>query len=87
MIARAFRTKTSDRWGNTVSPEGVLDMALRGTREQWWEIYEIARTDAEFRRDLRRLLARADPDLCGGVRLWKALLDRFDAVAAGGNQR
>lgn len=86
MIVRSFRTKTSDRWGDGVSPEGVLDMALRGTRDQWWEIYEIARNDTAFRRDLRRLLERADPDLCGGMRLWKALLDRFDAVAAGTNQ-
>jgi hypothetical protein len=86
MTARSFRTKTSDRWGETVSPEGVLDMALRGTREQWWEIYELARNDTEFRKDLRRLLRRADPDLCGGRRLWTTLLDRFDAVAAHANQ-
>jgi hypothetical protein len=86
MIGRSYRTKTSDRWGDTVSPEGVLDMALRGTCDQWWEIYEIARTDAEFRGDLRRLLERADPDLCGGVRLWTSLLDRFDAVAADANR-
>jgi hypothetical protein len=86
MIARSFRTKTSDRWGETVSPEGVLDMALRGNREQWWEIYALARHDAEFRKDLRRLLRRADPDLCGGTRLWTALLDRFDAVTARANQ-
>jgi len=86
MIARSFRTKTSDRWGDSVSPEGVLDMALRGTHEQWWEIYEIALTDTGFRQDLRRLLERADPDLCGGVRLWTALLDRFDANAVHANQ-
>lgn len=86
MIARTFRTKTYDRWGDTVSPEGVLDMALRGNQEQWWEVYEIARNDAAFRQDLRRLLKRADPDLCGGVGLWTALLDRFDAAAANANQ-
>ena len=27
-----FQTKASDRLGDTVSPEGMLDMALRGTR-------------------------------------------------------
>lgn len=82
MITRAFRTKSADRWGDSVSPEGVLDMALRGTHDQWWEIYEIARKDSGFRQDLRRLLKRSDPDLCGGARLWTALLDRFDAGSA-----
>ena len=76
---RVFQTKSSDRWGDTVSPEGILDMALRGTREQWWELYELARHDAGFRAELRRLLQRADPDLRGGARLWAALLERFDA--------
>jgi hypothetical protein len=53
-------------------------MALRGTREQWWELYWCARRDPELRCLLRRLLPLADPDLRGGVRLWFALLDRFD---------
>ena len=29
---------------------------------------------------LRKTLPLADPDLCGGMRLWLALLDRFDEV-------
>ena len=78
MTCRVFQTKTSDRWGDTVSPNGVLDMALRGTREQWWELYELARDDAGFRAELRRLLPRADPDLRGGAQLWVALLERMD---------
>jgi|AACY02.12.fsa_nt_gi hypothetical protein len=86
MITRNFRTKASDRWGDSVSPEGVLDMALRGTQDQWWEIYEIAREDLGFRQDLRRLLERSDPDLCGAARLWTALLDRFDAGSATADQ-
>jgi hypothetical protein len=76
---REFQTKASDRWGDTVSPEGMLDMALRGTREQWWELYELAQRDAGFRTVLRHLLQRADPDLRGGARLWAALLERLDA--------
>jgi hypothetical protein len=54
-------------------------MALRGTREQWWELYDLARHDAGFRAELRRLLQRADPDLQGGARLWAALLERLEA--------
>lgn len=83
---RTFRTKTFDRWGETVSPEGVLDMALRGNREQWWEVYDLARTDVMFREQFRRLLNRADPDLCGGARLWTALLERFDAEGVTSDQ-
>jgi len=86
MISRAFRSKSSDRWGDVVSPEGVVDMALRGNREQWWELYELAREDVIFRHQLRRLLRRADPDLMGGARLWNALLERFDAAEAGGRR-
>lgn len=86
MIARSFRTKTVDRWGDTVSPEGVLDMALRGNREQWWEVYDLARDDLVFREQFRHLLRRADPDLRGGVRLWAALLDRFDQGPAPAEQ-
>jgi len=84
MTPRTFQTKTFDRWGDTVSPNGVLDMALRGSREQWWEIYALARRDAVFRAELRRLLRRADPDLRGGARLWAALLDRLEAHAPAG---
>jgi hypothetical protein len=54
-------------------------MALRGTREQWWEVYWRARQDPALRALLRRLMPLADPDLRGGVRLWSALLDRFDS--------
>lgn len=43
---RVFQTNSSDRRGDTVSPEGILDMALRGTREQRWDLYELARHDA-----------------------------------------
>lgn len=74
-----FRTKTIDRWGDFVSPEGVLDMALRGTRAQWCEVYDLAKTNEAFRQEFRRLLKRADPDLCGGARLWGTLLDRLEA--------
>lgn len=84
MTPRTFQTKACDRWGDTVSPEGVLDMALRGSREQWWEIYDLARHDAVFRAELRRLLRRADPDLRGGARLWAALLDRLEAHTPAG---
>ena len=86
MTSRTFRTKSFDRWGDTVSPEGVLDMALRGNREQWWEVYDLARTDLVFREDFRRLLRRADPDLRGGARLWASLLDRLDAQQTGSVQ-
>jgi hypothetical protein len=86
MMYRTFRTKTFDRWGDTVSLEGVLDMALRGNREQWWEVYDLARTDAVFREQFRTLLERADPDLCGGARLWAALLERFDAESVSSDQ-
>ena len=75
----SFRSKTSDRWSERLTPAGVLDMALRGTEEQWWELYRAARQDAELRQLLARLLQRADPDLEGGRRLWVALLNRWDA--------
>jgi hypothetical protein len=80
MTVSAFQTKTSDRWSEQLTPWGVLDMALRGTRAQWWELYALARRDAEVRLLLRKMLPLADPDLCGGMRLWLALLDRFDAA-------
>jgi len=37
-----------------------------------------ARRDGDLRLLLRKMLPLADPDLCGGTRLWLALLDRFD---------
>ena len=80
----SFQTKTSDRWSAHLTPAGVLDMALRGTEEQWWELYHAAQRDAELRGLLARLLRRADPDLEGGRRLWLALLKRMDEAAATG---
>jgi hypothetical protein len=79
-----FQSKTSDRWSAHLTPAGVVDMALRGTEEQWWELYHAARRDAELRGLLVRLLRRADPDLAGGCRLWLALLKRMDEAAAAG---
>jgi hypothetical protein len=67
-----------------LTPAGVVDMALLGTEEQWWELYHAARRDAELRELLARLLRRADPDLAGGRRLWLALLKRMDEAAAAG---
>ena len=81
MAGSAFQTKTSDRWSEQLTPWGVLDMALRGNRTQWWELYAMARRDPELRAMLRKMLPLADPELCGGKRLWLALLDRFDAGA------
>jgi hypothetical protein len=78
---RSFRSKTSDRWSASLTRAGLVDMALRGTEEQWWELYHAARRDAELRALLVRLLDHADPDLLGGRRLWRALLDRMDATA------
>jgi hypothetical protein len=78
----SFRTKISDRWSDRLTPAGVVDMALRGTEEQWWELYHAARRDPELRALLVRLLQRADPDLEGGRRLWLALLARMDASAS-----
>ena len=77
----AFRTKVSDRWSDRLTPAGVLDMALRGNEEQWWELYHAVRSDPELRALLKRLLQRADPDLVGGRRLWQALLARMDAAS------
>lgn len=74
-----FQSKTSDRWSEELTPEGVLDMALRGTREQWWDLYHAARQSAEVRALLARLLPLADPDLAPGARLWAALLARWNA--------
>ena|GEM_PF-1356442 len=79
MVVPEFQTKRSDRWGDELTAWGVLDMALRGDEEQWWELYEAARRDAEVRSLLRRMLPMADPDLVGGMRLWQALLDRFES--------
>jgi hypothetical protein len=79
-----FRSKTSDRWSARLTPAGVVDMALRGTEEQWWELYQAARRDAELRGLLARQLRRADPDLAGGCRLWLALLKRMDEVGVAG---
>ena len=79
-----FQSKTSDRWSAQLTPAGVVDMALRGTEEQWWELYHAAQRDAELRGLLARLLRRADPDLEGGRRLWLALLKRMDEAAAAG---
>ena len=73
-----FRTKCSDRWSQELTPEGVLDMALRGTEAQWWELYRAVRQDAELRALLARLLERADPDFEGGRRLWQALIRRLE---------
>ena len=72
----------SARWSEQLTPWGVLDMALRGTRALWWELYALARHDADVRLLLRKMLPLADPDLCGGMRLWLALLARFDAQAS-----
>ena len=79
----SFRTKTSDRWSAQLTPGGVLDMALRGTEEQWWELYHAAQHDKALREMLRRLLAKADPELGGGRRLWLALLQRLENQEAG----
>lgn len=79
---RSFRSKTSDRWSAGLTRAGLVDMALRGTEEQWWELYHAARRDPELRVLLARLLRHADPDLAGGRRLWSALLDRMDAATA-----
>ncbi len=77
-----FQTKRSDRWSDEeLTPLGVLDMALRGTREQWWELYARARRDPKLRDALRRMLPLAEPDLVGGVRLWRSLLDRMNESA------
>jgi hypothetical protein len=76
----SFRTKNSDRWSDQLTPAGVVDMALRGDEEQWWELYHAARRDPELRALLARLLQRADPELVGGRRLWLALLARMDAA-------
>lgn len=73
----AFQSKLSDRWSEGLTPAGVLDMALRGTEEQWWELYHAARRDAVLRAQLTEMLKRADPDLNGGRRLWIALLRRM----------
>jgi hypothetical protein len=81
----SFRTKTSDRWSDGLTPAGVVDMALRGDEEQWWELYHAARRDPELRTLLVRRLQRADPDLVGGRRLWLALLARMDTAAASGD--
>ena len=80
----SFRSKTSDRWSAGLTRAGMVDMALRGTEEQWWELYHAARRDAELRALLARLLRQADPDLAGGRRLWLALLDRMDTAAVTG---
>lgn len=77
----SFRTKTWDRWSDRLTPAGVVDMALRGNEEQWWELYHAARRDPELRALLARWLRQADPDLVGGRRLWLALLARMDATA------
>ena len=74
----AFKTKTSDRWGDVLSPEGILDMALRGTEAQWWELYAAVEESAELRKLLKELLKNADPDLEGGIRLWTSILNRFE---------
>lgn len=73
-----FKSKTTDRWGDALSPAGLVDMALRGTEEQWWELYRAVRQDPALRSLLARLLQRADPDLPGGRRLWLALLKDLD---------
>ena len=75
----AFQSKTSDRWSDDLTPAGVLDMALRGTREQWWELYHAARGSQELRSLLARQLPKADPDLAPGVRLWLAILARLES--------
>ena len=74
-----FQSKTSDRWSEQLTPWGMLDMALRGNRAQWWELYAAAKLDPAVRLLLRKMLPLADPDLSGGARLWLSLLDRFDA--------
>jgi len=81
MAVSVFQTKTSDRWSEQLTPWGVLDMALRGNRAQWWELYAVAKRDRDLRLLLRKMLPLADPDLHGGARLWLALLDGFDAAA------
>jgi len=73
----AFQTKRSDRWSEQLTPAGVVDMALRGTEAQWWELYHAARRDAALREQLAALLQQADPELNGGRRLWLALLRRM----------
>lgn len=74
-----FASKTRDRWSDTLTPEGLLDMALRGDRGQWRELYRASRASPELRALLARLLATADPDFAPGARLWRALLARMEA--------
>jgi len=78
----AFDSKPNDRWSDKLTPEGVLDMALRGDREQWWELYRAARDSEEVRALLGRLLPLADPDFAPAARLWGALLARWAAPSA-----
>lgn len=72
-----FKSKLSDRRSERLTPAGVLDMALRGTEEQWWELYHAVRRDAALRAQLAEMLRHADPELNGGRRLWVALLRRM----------
>ena len=72
-----FESKLSDRWSERLTPAGVLDMALRGTEGQWWELYHAVQRDAVLRSQLAEMLKHADPDLAGGRRLWIALLRRM----------
>jgi hypothetical protein len=77
-VELTFKSKPADRWGDHLSPAGLVDMALRGTEEQWWELYRAVRQDPALRGLLARLLQHADPDLPGGRRLWLALLKDMD---------
>lgn len=81
MVIPQFQSKSGDRWSDQLTAWGVLDMALRGTEEQWWELYQAARRDPAVRGLLRRMLPLADPELVGGRRLWQALLDHFESAA------
>jgi hypothetical protein len=76
-----FKTKTSDRWSDRLTPAGLVDMALRGTEAQWWELYHAVRQDPALRALLNRLLQPPNRDLPGGRRLWLALLKDLDQPA------
>lgn len=71
-----FKSKTSDRWSESLTAEGILDMALRGNQVQWWELYNAVKEDVDLRNLLVRQLNNADPELVGGRRLWQAILER-----------
>lgn len=58
----------------------LVDALGRGGTEEWREIYQRAKRDPEFRREIRAALELVDPEIGASAQLWSFLLAHIERV-------